>query len=184
MDGQPVSMIEPRHDVLIAQNSVPAKRRNFTPIIVISICIGLLIILTVALLILVKNGGNISSYRYLPEYKKTYRCATDEYNYRDGVFDVQLELKEDNTYKFSIMNEQFILGSFNEDDQTYAKTEDGANEINYHLTLKTKQTFLNNKDITEAPGAEEHYAVNINEKSDVIVLINSDADAEFYCVVR
>ncbi len=184
MNNQPVSMVESSHEALIEQKTMPTRRRNMTPIIVIGVCFGLLITLTVALLMLVKNGGSVHDNQYLPEYKKTYKCATDEYNYHDGVFDVQLDLKGDNTYKLSIMNDQYVLGTFSEGNRTYARSIDGANEINYHLTLKTKQVYLNNKDITEAPGSEEHYVININENSDVIVLINSDDDVVFYCIEK
>ncbi|MCR5572736.1 MAG: hypothetical protein K6F57_03095 [Candidatus Saccharibacteria bacterium] len=184
MNDQPVSMIESSHEAAMAQNAAPVRRRSIVPIIVIGVCLGLLIVLTVVLLMLVKNDGDVHSYRYLPEYKKTYKCATDEYNYHDNVFDVQFGLKEDNTYKFAISNDEYRIGSFREEERTYAKSADGANEINYHLTLKREKTYLNNKDITEAAGDEEHFVVNINEKSDVMVLTNSDEDTVFYCLVK
>ena len=181
----PVSMIEPSHESPLASSAPYGKRRrNLLPFVVIGVCVGLLVVLAVVLLTLVKNSNDAASYRYLPDYKKTYKCATDEYNYHDGVFEIQLGLKEDGTYKLAFSDNLYDLGTFTETNQTYAKSEDGANEINYYLSLKKEKTILENKDITEEAGSEMKIILNINENSDVIVLTDEDYNESFYCNVK
>ncbi|MBP5656343.1 hypothetical protein J6X15_02040 [Candidatus Saccharibacteria bacterium] len=181
----PVSMIESSHEAQLAEAASTIKRRrSIAPLVVIGVSIGLLGILTVVLLVLVKNGGNAAGYRYLPDYKKTYKCATDEYNYHDGVFDIQIGFKEDGTYKNALSDDHYTLGTFKEMNQVYARSNDGANEINYYLSLKKEKTILNNKSNTEGAGEEETIILNINEKSDVIVLMSEDEEEVFYCVEK
>ena len=161
--GEPVSMVETEHEAQIV----------------------LLILLAAVLLILVKNGGNVSGYRFAANYNNNYLCATDEYNYHDGQFDIEFGLKDDGTYRMGVVDSQYSIGSFKEVNQTYAVSEDGANEVNYYLSLKREKTYAGSKDTTEELGKEEMYILNVNEKSDVVVLMEDDGDgAVYYCKVK
>ncbi len=177
--GQYVSMIEPKHDSPVV--AAPPHKRRIIPFVVIGVSIVLLVILAVVLLLVVKNNGNVYSYHYSVDYKKNYQCATDEYNFRAEVFDMEFGLKSDNTYKITIGKDRYSTGTFREKDQTYAISEDGANEINYYLTLKREKSFLGKQNITEAVGDESTYILNINEKSDIVVLTNEKDKSTFYC---
>ena len=172
--SQYVSMIEPKHDFPAA---TPApKKRRLVPFIVIGVIVILLVVLVVVLLSITKSDTKTSA-----DYSRTYQCAIDEYNFRSEVFDMEFSLKSDNTYKIAIGEDRYSTGTFSENNRTYATGEDGASEINYCLTLKREKSFLDGKDITEATGDEVAYVLNINEKSDTVVLMNEQDQSTFYC---
>ena len=174
--NQPVSMIEP----VWTQQPVK-KARNKTLIIVIAACVVFLVVLAVVLIVFVRGGGSAG---YNVNYKKTYVCAIDEYEYLSNNPELSIEIKDDNTYRMGLLDDEYSIGTWKQTDLTRAHSEDGANEVNYYLTLRHEKDFIDNVETTEETGYENTYVFNFNEKSDVVVISDEESEAIYYCNVE
>ncbi len=182
--NQPISMIEPSH--VVAQGAPgnyqqPGKiAKNKTLIIVIAASVVFLVVLAVVLMVL---RGNQSG-AYGVDYKKTYLCAVDQYEYLIDNPELSIQIKDDNTYRMGLLDDEYSTGSWKQTDLTRAKSEDGANEVNYHLTLRHEKDFIGDVETTEEAGYESEYIFSFNEKSEVVVVTDKDSESVFYCNVE
>ena len=174
--NQPVSMIEP-----VGIQQPVKKARNKTLIIVIVACAVFLVALAVVLIVFVRGGGSAG---YNVDYKKAYVCAVDEYEYLSDNPELSIEIKDDNTYRMGLLDDEYSIGTWKQTDLTRAQSEDGANEVNYYLTLRHEKDFIDNVETTEETGYENAYVFNFNEKSDVVVITDKESEAIYYCKVE
>ncbi len=179
---QPVSMIAPKTP--IQQAVAPAQKKNKTLIFVIIGAVVFLVALTLVLLLVVKQGGGGAGAQATAGYVNDFDCAVDQYDYKEGAFGLFINLAKDGSYKMGLSEEEYSTGTYKEKNQTTATSEDGAKEVNYHLTLRHNKDFLDGQDVTEASGYESEYIVNINANSDIVVVTNVEADSVYYCKVH
>ena len=183
--NQPISMIEPSH---VAAQGAPGNYRqpgkiakNKTLIIVIAASVIFLVVLAVVLMVL---RGNQSGMAYGVDYKKTYLCAVDQYEYLTDNLELSIQIKDDNTYRLGLLDDEYSTGSWRQTDLTRANSEDGANEVNYHLILRHEKDFIGDVETTEEAGYESEYIFSFNEKSEVVVVTDKDSESVFYCNVE
>ena len=159
----------------------PEGKKRVNKTLIIAIIAGVVFLVVLLVVLLVMFGGK--SGQFVANYKNSYRCSIEGLD-EDGGYEFELNLSDDNSYRFAMAKEDYSIGTYQETGSERITDKNGAREINYHLLMRHEKDFMGDVDITERSGQENEYVVNFSENSDIVVINNVGAGTMYYCKVK
>ena len=184
--NQPVSMIEPSRPMAPGvQNMYRAPvKKPINKVLIAVIVVSVIILAVLAISLLAFANGQKSVAQYGVDYRTKYKCAIDQYEYLNENTELVIEINKDKTYRLGLMDDEYSTGTWRGAGVTRARSQDGANEVNYHLILRHEKDYIEDVEVTEEDGYENKYIFNFNENSDIVVVTNENSESVYYCKIE